>query len=56
MDLPTGQPTAVPTANLIYVPEVVEFGNLTFITARRNKFEWLTPSAGVCQGAELRSI
>jgi hypothetical protein len=47
-------PTALEDEVNIYVPEVVEFGYLTSITARRNKFEWLTPSAGVCQGAEVK--
>jgi hypothetical protein len=37
-----------------FVPQVVEFNNLTSITARRNKEEWLTESAGVCKDRKVK--
>jgi hypothetical protein len=38
----------------MFIPQVVEFGNRTSITARRNKNEWLTAAAEVCANTTVR--
>jgi len=67
-NVPTSHPTAHPTnaagtsmfptidtdAGSLFIPQSVEFGNLTTIASRKRKDEWMTNSSYICDTAHQR--
>jgi hypothetical protein len=54
---PSGAPSKTPTVGddpAFFVSQVVDFGNLTTIAARRNTDEWMGETAGVCENAVVK--